>query len=144
MQAVQQLRSKKYKAAINSIQTAHRWPANLGVGKPYAADIDARLENYMEGICLEHTHSAQLAVSKWNAVIDDKRSTNNSNNLVTALALNKIDRKDEAEKVLSAWAAEQPESKIAQWCLDVYHGKEPVTKDLAGDENFRILQALLR
>ncbi|MDH4091926.1 MAG: DUF5107 domain-containing protein [Cyclobacteriaceae bacterium] len=144
MQAVQQLQSKKYKAAIKSIQAAHRWPANLGVGKPYDADIDTRLENYLEGICLEGTDSPQLAMNKWNAVIDDKRSASNSNNLVTALALNKIDRKDEAEKLLSAWAAEQPENEIARWCLDVYHGKEPVNNNLAGDENFRILQALMR
>ena len=50
MQAISQIHSKNYKAALNSIAMARRWPQNLGVGKPYDADIDARLEDYLEGI----------------------------------------------------------------------------------------------
>jgi hypothetical protein len=41
MQALHQMQSKNYTSALSSIRTAHLWPKNLGVGKPYEEDIDA-------------------------------------------------------------------------------------------------------
>lgn len=144
MQAVQQLQSKNYKAALSSISKARLWPENLGVGMPYEEDIDTRLENYLEGICLEKTKNPDRAMKKWNEIISFKRNFNNTNNLITALALNKTNRKDEGEKLLAAWIQKEPENKLAQWCLDVYHGNQsPVVNDLERDENFRIIKALI-
>ena len=47
MQAVQLMQQKNYKKAIASINMAREWPERLGVGKPYAEDIDERLENFL-------------------------------------------------------------------------------------------------
>ena len=89
MLAVQQMQSKKYSAALTSIGTARLWPENLGVGKPYEEDIDSRLENYMEGICYEKMKKTDQAMKKWNAIVSFKTNVNNTNTLVTSLALKK-------------------------------------------------------
>src|SRR5690606_5074684 len=53
MQATQQLRARKYKNALASLQKSKEWPENLGVGKPYDENIDLRLENYLEALIYE-------------------------------------------------------------------------------------------
>ncbi len=142
MQAVNQIQTKNYKAAVVSINSARLWPERLGVGKPYDADIDSRLENYLEGICFDKMKNTNLATKKWNEIISDKRSGYRVNTLITALALQKMGRIDEGEKLLSGWEQKEPESKLAAWCKEVYHGNKP-KEDLMGNENFRIVKALL-
>jgi Tfp pilus assembly protein PilF len=51
MQALAWIKAKKYTEASKSIQNARLWLENLGVGKPYQADIDERLEDYLEAFC---------------------------------------------------------------------------------------------
>jgi len=144
MQAVQQLQLKNYKAALNSISKARLWPENMGVGKPYEEDIDARLENYLEGLCLEKTKKTDQAMKKWNEIISFKGNLNNTNSLITALALNKTNRKDEGEKLLAEWLQKEPDNKLARWCFDVYRNKPSlIGDDLEGDENFRIIKAMV-
>jgi len=142
MQAVQQVHSGNFKAAAKSVQTARLWPSNLGVGKPYDADIDARLEDYLEGLCLEHSGKNNEATKKWNDVIA-YNGRNGVNTLVTALAMRKLKRTDDGEKRLTDWVAEQPENKLAKWCLDAYHGNPKTGDELEGNGNFRILTALM-
>ena len=146
MQAVQQIKSGNYKAAAKYIRTARLWPPNLGVGKPYDADIDARLEDYMDGICLEHTGKSKEAEAKWNDVVAYDARHFNVNTLVTAFALNKLNRKGEAEKRISDWIAEQPDNKLAKWCMDAYHGDSKGDDDITLDKNetFRIVKELIR
>jgi len=142
MQAVDQIQSKNYKAALNSIDRARRWPENMGSGKPYDEDIDGRLENYLDGIGYERTKDQDRAMKKWNEIISYKRGGNNVNTLITALALRQANRKDEGENLLSEWVQKEPGSKLAAWCVEVYHGNRPA-EDLEGDGNFRVIKALL-
>ena len=142
MQAVDQIQSKNYKTALISITNSLRWPENLGSGKPYDEDIDVRLENYLGGICFEQTKVQTQATKKWNEIISFKKSGNNVNTLITALALRKVNRSEEGEKLLSEWVQKDPESKLARWCVDIYHGKRP-EGNVEGDGNFRIIKALL-
>lgn len=144
MQAIQQLQSKNYKAALNSVSKARLWPENMGVGKPYEEDIDTRLENYLEGICYEKTKNPDQAMKKWNEVISFKKDFNNVNTLITAMALNKTNRKDEGEKLLAEWLQKEPDNKLAGWSTDVYHNNQsPLTNELEEDENFRVVKALV-
>ena len=128
MQAEQQIQSKNYNSALTSISTARLWPENLGVGKPYEDDIDSRLENYMEGICYEKTKRPDQALKKWNEIISLKMNVYNTNTLVTALTLKKVSRHDEGEKLLSEWLIKEPDSKVARWCNEVYHGQIPTAE----------------
>ncbi|MBM3442466.1 MAG: DUF5107 domain-containing protein [Bacteroidetes bacterium] len=51
MMAVEAYARKDDRLALRYIQSAAEWPEHLGVGKPYDADIDRRLERYLEYLC---------------------------------------------------------------------------------------------
>jgi Tfp pilus assembly protein PilF len=59
MLAVQAYARNDHRAALRHVQAAAEWPEHLGVGKPYDADIDARLEKYLSHLCL-------LRLRRWN------------------------------------------------------------------------------
>lgn len=138
MQAVQQVQGKNYKGALVSVSNARQWPENLGAGKPYDADLDTRLESYLEGISLERMKD-NGAGRKWIDIMAWHESEHGINTLVTALALNKLNRAAEGEKLLNDWLQKAPSNAIAKWCMDAYHGN---AGDLDGDDNYRILKAL--
>ena len=67
MQAVQEIKNKNYKKALQFINASKSWPLNLGVGKPYDEDIDLRLEEWMNYICYAktgRTSQAQASLEK--------------------------------------------------------------------------------
>ena len=142
MQAVGHIQSKNYKAALNVINASKQWPENLGVGKPYDEDIDSRLENYMEGLCMEQTKQSDQAMKKWNEVITAKSNSGSISELAKALSLAKLGKQEEGRKVLTDWIENQPESKLARWAMAAY-GDNNAKTDLEGDENYRIIKALL-
>lgn len=78
MQAVVLIKAKKYAEALKSIQAARLWLENLGVGKPYQADIDERLEDYLEALCHENLGKKDLAQSFYEKVKTWKMSDNKS------------------------------------------------------------------
>src|SRR5690606_41547376 len=65
MQAAEQIRTKKYKTALASIEKAKLWPENLGAGKPYDDMIDLRVENYLEALDRKSTrlNSSHVKIS---------------------------------------------------------------------------------
>ena len=96
----------------------------------------------MAGICYERTKKDDQAAKKWNEIISFKRGGNNVNNLITALALRQTNRNEEGEKLLSEWVQKEPDSKLARWSTEVYHGNQPA-EDIEGDVNFRVIKVLL-
>jgi Tfp pilus assembly protein PilF len=144
MQAVEQIQNKKYKAALTSINKAKLWPENLGAGKPYDEDIDLRLEHYLEAQVYEKMGEKEKAAVKYDEIIASRKSGKPQiNTFITAMALKKKQRADEAEKLLKTWKDEQPENALAQWAYAQYTG-DPVTVNIEGNENFRILNELVK
>jgi len=144
MQAVDQIRSKNYKAASASINKAKLWPEELGVGKPYDENIDLRLENFLEALVLEKTKQKDQARKKYEDIAAAKRSRwNQPTDVITALALKKLDRSDEGEKMLKEWKEKQPNNKMAAWAYAVYNG-EVIDTDIEGNDNFRIISEVVR
>ena len=45
--AIQMIKSGQYRAASKQIRMARLWPENLGVGKPYQAMVDERMEDLL-------------------------------------------------------------------------------------------------
>jgi hypothetical protein len=45
-------RAGKWADAAKRVAAAREWPEHLGAGKPYAADVDERLENRLQAECL--------------------------------------------------------------------------------------------
>jgi Tfp pilus assembly protein PilF len=141
LQAIQQMETKNYKAAFNSLNMAKQWPENLGAGKPYDEDIDLRLDNYLAGVYYEKTKNSEKARQKWHEVMLYKSANNNLNTLITALALRKTNKDDEGKQLLVEWVQKEPENKLARWCLDLYNGTP--AGDFPGNDNFgRIMEFL--
>jgi tetratricopeptide (TPR) repeat protein len=143
MQAVQQIQSKNYKAALASISKSKVWPENLGVGKPYDENIDSRVEDFLEATCYERTKKNDQAIKKWNEIVAESKSERHQiTDFITALAMKKLNRSEEGEKLLKEWMEKQPENKMAAWAYAVYHGDHPET-GVEENENFRIIEAVV-
>lgn len=144
MQAVDQIKSGNTKAALSSLDKAKLWPENLGAGKPYDDNIDLRLENYLEGLALEKGKQKKKAHEKFAAIGNAEHAgrRHQITDLITALALKKLNRADEGEKLLKAWLEDQPKNETAQWAYAVYNGKSP-TVEIEGNDSYRIIKKMV-
>ena len=142
MQAVEQIKARKSRAALTSIEKAKLWPENLGAGKPYDEDIDLRLENYLEALAYEKSKGNEKAQKKYAEIVNGKKSNrNNVNDLVSAMALRKMGRSGEGEKLLREWMEKQPKNETAKWAYAVYQGEKP-PGDIEGNDAFRLVAAV--
>jgi tetratricopeptide (TPR) repeat protein len=144
MQAISQIHAKNYKTALSSINKAKVWPENLGAGKPYDEDIDSRLENYLEGLVYEKTKKPEQAKKKFTEVSRKLNSERNqANDLLTALSLKKLNRKEEGEKLLQEWLDKDPQNRTAQWAYAIFQGKSGQPIDDGGNGNTRLIGSLI-
>jgi predicted Zn-dependent protease len=150
MQALAEMKNKKYKKALQFIAEAKLWPQNLGVGKPYDEDIDERLEDWLNYKCytsLDDNESAAQSLQKIIAFIPKVDNTVMNflpaNQLVSAWAIEKTAFKQKATEWLRIQANLYPSNKIIQWCLQVYTKEQ--SDSLTADEKdgeVRILEQL--
>jgi predicted Zn-dependent protease len=150
MQAVALIKAGQYKNALQFIADAKLWPVNLGVGKPYDADIDERLENWLNYLCytsLGDSATANLSLEKIIAFTPKVDNTVMNflpaNQLVSAWAIEKKFTVKKAEEWLKKQAALYPKNKIMQWSWLVYSKQK--TDSLTEDEKdgeVRILKEL--
>jgi tetratricopeptide (TPR) repeat protein len=142
------MKEKNYKKALQSIEKARQWPENLGVGKPY--DVDERIEDFIAMECykkLKDKSSAgkmQLKITG-NSVHQDLSF--DSTDLLKAWLLKESGNKSGGDQVINMMQSKNPASKIVQWCSAVYSGlteqagvieKEIDTKD----RTFHILKRI--
>ena len=144
MQAIDQVKRGKLRDASASINKSREWPERLGVGKPYDSDIDDRAALYLEGLILEKSKRNSEANAKWEKVIAYKSRHENVNTLFNALALKKLGRADEGEKLLLEWTKSQPFNKLAQWCRSAFSGyTTPPPDEFLGFDNVRIVNKIV-
>jgi predicted Zn-dependent protease len=147
MLAMQNIKAGNCKKALQYLADSRLWPERLGSGKPYEADIDLRLEDWLSYECLVKTKNEASAAKMLDNIVSytskiQPQSLPNVNNLISAWALKKTGKAAEAEKFLKDIAAKHPSDPIAQWTLDAYRGN--ATKiDLKSNENYNILQQLM-
>lgn len=151
MLALENMKKHNYKKALTYINAARKWPQNLGAGKPYDEDIDERLEDwlaYQNDVYLKKDAAAKqmldhiISFHKKITVTGNYRPS--PNNLVTAWALKKVGRPEEAQKYLEQLLIKNADDVWAQWATYIYNGKSyevPAAKN--SDENFRIINMLL-
>jgi tetratricopeptide (TPR) repeat protein len=134
MQAVTEMKKQQFKKALQFIAEAKLWPENLGVGKPYAEDIDERLENWLNYLCYTRLEDTATATEFLQRIINFKPKVDNTvmnflpaNQLVSAWAIEKNSTAKKAEEWLKAEASLYPSNKIIQWCWQVYTQKASTT-----------------
>jgi predicted Zn-dependent protease len=149
MQAVQKIDTKNYKAALDYIGDAKKWPANLGVGKPYAENIDERLEDWMSYLCYTKMGNTGEAAQYLQKITAFKPQIDNTvsnflpaNHLVTAWAIEKLDGNAVAISWLDAEIQKYPDDKMIKWCKEVYENKTFKESDVS-DASIRILEQLM-
>jgi hypothetical protein len=144
MLAFDNMEKGKYSQAISSIEKARQWPENLGVGKPYEADIDERFEKFLQAMCLEKMKKKPEADKIYSALTTEKTSVQNANLLINALALRKTGMEEEGAKLLEEWKEKSSEKSVPDWCILAF--KQNITgKDLPSDtDQFRLLYRLAR
>ena len=139
MLAVEALRARDAARARREIAAARLWPENLGAGKPYPADVDERLEDFLAARAGEGHAGAQPPPPQ--AV--PAKGPRSVGRLVEALALKQAGHEAEGRALLSEWSAAEPASALAGWAARAYAGDVGPLPDGAG-EDARVLAALLR
>lgn len=145
MLALEEMKNKSYNKALQYITAARLWPESLGVGKPYSEDIDERLEDWLAYESNTKQGNDQAAKKMLDKIISKSKENQSSiNNLVTAWALQKTRKGDQARKLLNDWIEKEPNNVLARWARDVYNGEnKTLPDDMNTNENTRVLQQLV-
>jgi tetratricopeptide (TPR) repeat protein len=115
MEAIGEMQKKSYSKALQFISESKIWPLNLGVGKPYDEDIDLRLEDWMTYVIYEKTKKTDLAKSTLEKISKVKNNNPQPLQLVTAWAMEKQDKKNEANQWLDQLIQKYPQNKMLIW-----------------------------
>jgi tetratricopeptide (TPR) repeat protein len=149
MQGVEAMQNKDYKKSLQFINEAKLWPENLGEGKPYEADIDERLENWMTYLCYQRTKKNKQAGAVLESIISFSSQTSNTpgtifsaNYLVTAWALEKKGQAAKASLWLEEQVKQHPLDKILIWVQEMIDKKQ-ASSERINDATVRILKRLM-
>jgi tetratricopeptide (TPR) repeat protein len=151
MQAVTAMKNEKYKNALKFIEAAKTWPVNLGVGKPYQNEIDERLENWLSYTCYNATGNKIQAQEALQRIMDFTPKTDNTvdnflmaNHLVTAWALERMNKKERAIEFLNEWKNKNPSDVVLSWVIKTFNRQPLATaQENINNETVRILNALI-
>lgn len=149
MMAVEAFGGKDFKLALRQVAAAAEWPEHLGVGKPYDADIDTRLERYLEYLCQLRLGRKPQAEAPIAAILAYQPSISNTitqfqpaNHLVTKWAM---EARGEGDR-WDAWmrGQEQAFPRHAEAFLQVRRlaSGQPVSGTAADDPWMRVILAL--
>jgi len=152
MLALEAYKSGKFKDALNDIEQSKEWPDRLGSGKPYAEEIDERLENWLS----YQTYSAMKQPAKadpylqriiqFSPRVDNTVSNfSMSNHLVTAWAYRQVAKENEGSQFLKSWSEKYPQNQVLKWTEARFKGENfQVPEGTRTDENYRIIESWLQ
>lgn len=151
MQAVSAMEKKNYREAMKFIDEARLWPENLGVGKPYDEDIDSRLEDWMTYLCAGRMKNSPEARRMLDRIIAFKPGIFNtvrnfapSNTIITAWAMEKADRKNEAADFIDKQISDYPQYRQLKWARAIYgNDKTYSMPEIEKDAGIRIIEKLI-
>ncbi len=148
MQAIDEMKAKKYASALTFITDAKKWPLNLGVGKPYQDNLDERLEDWMTYLCYQQSGQRKEANERLQAIMQFQPKIENTvsnfipaNDLAAAWAIEKLHGKIAATNWLNAQVKQYPDNKIVAWCKQVFENKKSTKSDI-NDSGVRIIERL--
>jgi tetratricopeptide (TPR) repeat protein len=130
--ALDLMKNKKYRKALESIDMARQWPMNLGIGKPYR--VDDMLENFIAFQCFLKLNDRLSAEKLQNKMISETGRQDLSpdeNDFLIAWLLNKSGNKLEGDRIMNGLIAKYPSSKSIQWCIAIYAGDLEKAKTIA-------------
>ncbi|HPI72213.1 MAG TPA: DUF5107 domain-containing protein [bacterium] len=142
--AIQNMAARAYRRSLQLIDQAREWPEHLGAGKPYAEDVDERLEDWLAAQCLYKMGKFKSADRLLQRIVQFNPKQDNAVQLIAALAWQQMGNPCRAQAVFTDWRRRQPGSRLAAACLDVFQGgAATLPEELADDDDARILQEWL-
>ena len=120
MESITAYKNKNYKESFSFIQQARQWPENLGVGKPYDADIDKRLEYWLAYL----NYKAMNRTSDANKMLDSIITNSNevsttdkyfTNTIITGWSFKQLNKNAEGENWLQYETKNYADKNIATW-----------------------------
>jgi tetratricopeptide (TPR) repeat protein len=141
MQAVEEMRKKNYKKALQFIDASKLWPVNLGVGKPYDEDIDMKLEDWMSYLAYQKSGNSRQANGALERIITARTNSPRATSVVTAWAMDKQGRKDEAMQWLNELIQKYPDNEMLSWSKAIFlHQPAANLSDARKNATVRILE----
>jgi len=148
MQAIGEMKEKRFASALTFVNDAKKWPLNLGVGKPYQDNLDERLEDWMLYLCYQQSGKSKEANESLQAIIKFQPMIENTvsnfipaNDLASAWAIEKLQGKVAATNWLNEQVKQYPDNKIVIWCKQVFENKKS-GKSGINDSGVRIIDRL--
>ena len=145
--AVARLQTGAFDDALRLVSLARQWPERLGAGKPYPADVDERLEDWLTAQCyvaLKNPVKARQALDRILAIPARPPGRQGTGDLIRAMALRRSGRLAEAEQLLRDWQARDAVSELANWGVELFAGRPaPLTASLQ-DLDCRVLDGIAR
>lgn len=105
MLAVDAMTARRWKDATTLVAAAREWPERLGEGKPYEADVDERLEDWLSASILERSGRREEAVRIWTRLAADTRHTGTTSDVLRLWSLERLGRGTDAAAGLKEWPA---------------------------------------
>lgn len=121
MEALQQ---NKPEQTLQWVEKSMLWPKHLGVGKPYDADIDLRVESLIQSMAYKkqgNTAMYQQALARAAAPATDPGFA--ASEYAAALALKALGREKEGLLRLKAWEKARPDHPLAKWAVAAFNKK---------------------
>lgn len=130
LDAINNLKNNKDKAALTRIKMAREWPENLGVGKPY--QTDERIEDYLESLYYSKNRDAEKAKMLEEKIINTTLSSEyaTSADYLGAILLKKAGRDKEALAFLKSQTEKNQKNLVTQWNLAKFEGNKAKAEDL--------------
>lgn len=120
MMALDNMEKGKYTQALSNIGKARQWPENLGVGKPYDADVDERFEKFLNALCVEQMKKKSEADKIYSSLNTEMTHIKTANLLINAFALRKSGMEATGTELLEQWKEKSTDKTIPNWCIQVY------------------------
>jgi hypothetical protein len=144
--AADRLQAGAAEDALRLVNTARQWPERLGAGKPYPADIDERVEDWLTAQCHFSLNAPEAARQTLTNILAIKPRSNGQvvSDLVRALALKQTGQTAAAEQLLKDWQAQAPETDLARWGADLFADRAAPLPPSLKDSDCRILARVAR
>ncbi|MBK9708472.1 MAG: DUF5107 domain-containing protein [Acidobacteria bacterium] len=142
MLALAAIKSGDYPDAFAHIADSRLWPENLGAGKPYQEEIDERPADWLLSIAAEKLKKTEESKSALNRIVAFNKQGASINTLISAMALKKLGRQAEAQKLMNDWVV-RDKSRLAQWAMRLFQGR-PADDLMADDSNFRVIRECIK
>jgi len=124
--AIDYIKKKNYKQAIQFARKAKEWPVNLGAGRPY--EVDERFEDFIIANSTEKLNQQEEAKKYYTLAANEEERdvpSGNVNLLIRMKALDKLGRQEELRDILRQIEEEGGENRNLQWIQSVWSGEVP-------------------